>query len=142
MRKQNHSYVSPGSAEVEQWNFRFFAVKVVRKWNFRSLNLAVKAVLKWNFTSLAVKAEQKWNIKSLEVQAKQKCGSRTADLWQSMQSRRLKCRSRTSHLKFVSPGRAEVELHIFGSPGRAEVAEQKCRTSHLLKSLQSRSAEA
>ena len=50
----------------------------------------------------------KQNFTSLAVKAKQKCGSGISDLWKSRQRRN-----------------AEVDLSIFGSPGRTSVEDER-----------------
>ena len=126
------------------WNYRSFAVKVEGKcgggtshiWQLRQ-RVSGEADLQI-FGSQYWAKVQKWKCKSLKVQAEMKCGSGTSHLWKSWQNKcgkcgkqnfrclpvqaERKCGSRTSHIwQSRQSGRAEAELHIFGSQCRTKV---------------------
>ena len=143
MRKWTYPYLEVLAEQVWKMNeiFRVLAEWKYGKRNFRSL--AVKAALKCgSATSHLWKSRQSWNaevdlpilgspgrtsvederdhskswpsgstkrnFRSLAVKAEQKCGSGTSHLWKSQQR-----------------WNAEVDLPIFGSPGRTSANEER-----------------
>ena len=105
-----------------------------------------------SFEVLAERKYGKLNFRSLAVKAEQKCGSRTSHLWKSRQRWNAEVDlpifgspGRTSAKMneiFRSPGRAEVrkaELQIFGSKDRAELRKRSFRPLKVLAELKCRS---
>ena len=125
-------------AEAQKRNFTSWGMMAERKNG--SGTSAILQSWKRNFTLLAIKVRVlagKPNFRSLTAKAEQKCGSGTSHLWKSRQRRN-----------------AEMDLHIFGSPGRTNAKRNlkfsktwqnrslKIRISHLCQSRQSGSVEA
>ena len=150
-----HIFERTGRADVRKWNSTFLAVKAERGCGSETSYLysQVRAEgRKRNLRSLAVKAEQKCGSGTLHIW---KCGSVNSCLWQSRHSE-----SETSDVwKSRESGGAEAEhqifeglsLHIRQHKNKLNFVEIHNNnihwnlgsiTSHIRRSMQSRSAEA
>ena len=97
------------------------------KRNFTSLEVLAEEVRKAElpiFASPGRAEVRKQNFTYLAVKAERKCRSGTSHFWQSMQNE-----SAGVVLQICgSKDRAEAELHIFGTQGRAEVWKRNFRS--------------
>ena len=103
--RTSHLWQSRQSRSVEA-EFQIFGSPgkdEMRKWTYPYLEVLAEQVCKMNeiFRVLAERKCRKRNFRSLAAKAEQKCGSGTSHLWKSRQR-----------------WNAEVDLPIFGSPGR------------------------
>ena len=98
------------SAEAELHIFGSPGRDEMRKWTCPYLESLAEQVRKMNeiFEVLAERKYEKRNFRSLALKAEQKCGIGTSHLWKSRQR-----------------WNAEVDLSIFGSPGRTSAEDER-----------------